>query len=173
MSTTFVGAVTLLQWACSRIRLLPSLARSATVEAFPFHEMAHFPMRVELGREEGAAATQKNADTAAVSMAMAQEAERHNFGCVLTHCHTAYWDCLAFYLECVYDCNEVPAPLPSGGRDTGSSVEVGSGDVGGLVDGWLDNLDVAAGDGVGVIIESLSTLLPKVQTLAAVLMGLL
>lgn len=165
----FVGAVTLLQWACSRIRLLPLPARSIAIEAFPFHEMAHFPMRVELGREKEVVATHKNTDSAiSATLVTAREAERHNFGSVITHCYSAYWDCLSFYLEYVHGRNGIPTPPTSGaggaGWARGSGVEVGSGDVGGLVDGWLDNLDVAAGDGVGVIVESLSTtLLPKVH----------
>ena len=77
--------------------------------------------------------------------------EQQDWGALVNHCYSSYWECLLFYLKC--------APTEGFGRE--ERVILGSADVREVVRCCLDNLDVA-GTSVGAVIECIALIIPKV-----------
>ena len=184
LSGKFLGAITLLSWACSTLTSLPTHTLThptTTVAAIPYDILTHMsrlPVHLALVREGGMSPTPDDDHTSPFGVP-----ERTDWGPLVTHCYSQYWHCLSLYLKHRGACRKdaLHPGSESGGGDghvggvggkereglTGRGVTreavvtVGCADVMAVMGCCMESLDVAAGS-VGVIIESVSALLPKV-----------
>lgn len=143
----------MLHWACSTAHPGPSLISDTALS-----HMTHFPVHLTLVKEE----TRPQCPPADVSTATPTPAamERMDWGPLVTHCYSSYWQCLAFYLKWA-DVNAIGTSVAEGPGVEGRRIVIGSTDAISVARCCLNNLDVAAFS-VGVIVESMAILLPKV-----------
>lgn len=161
--------MTILQWACSHTAssthsTKPHLDTDHTCSTTPHAtESAHlcvdstthpitslikdFPITLTLLKEERQ--LKETSDSAQYHAAI----ERWDWGPLVSHCTSSYWECLSAYLK--YVSSLPPAPKCDG------RLTIGSSDVIGIAKCCISSLDVAAFS-VGVVIEAVSTLVPKV-----------
>jgi hypothetical protein len=151
LSAEFLGAVTLLQWACLHADS-PYLSMATVLP-----RLSHLPINLTLVKEEQVSASlEKPGD----GYMRPRAAERSDWGPLVTHCYGMYWQCLASFLKWVTRREDGSAASPSGGTQN-AGVVIGCADVAEMARCCLDNLDAAALS-VGVVIESVATVLPKV-----------
>ena len=144
LSGNFLGAVTVLKWACSQpILPLPSILCSL---------ISTFPINLTLVKGVGPLANASSDDTGSGSV------EQFDWGTIVSHCHSAYWECLLF---CLKQTRHNGVQTQEDERDDDGRVTIGSKDVVKVVHCCLESLDVAAGS-VGTVIECVSHLVPQV-----------
>ena len=155
LTSAFLGAVTLLQWAC-----LHSEPSSLPLDdIFPL--VSQFPINLTLvkGMRQTPAGLGVPVLDGGGRMPL-KAAERSDWGPLVTHCYAMYWQCLASFLK--WSANaQGGAEFHTASITPSSRVVVGSADVTEVARCCLDNLDAAALS-VGVVIESVASLLPKV-----------
>lgn len=173
LSSLFLGAVSLLQWACSRARPLSSLG---IPPSDAFSHMAQFPVTLVLVKpgESSVAGVGSSLKARTGTPEYTGTPEQMDWGPLVTHCYSVYWKCLSYYLK--WSCDptavshdpSVPTrPLAASGYPAARAtkderISVGSSvDITAVVDGCIDGLDKAAGC-AGVIIESVASTIPKV-----------
>lgn len=161
----FLGAVTLLQWAC--LHSDPSSLPLADI----FPRMSQFPINQTLVKEKqppNGLGSPGPWDGGCVSP---KAAESSDWGPLVTHCYAMYWQCLTSFLKWAAEDQEVSKDRAVGetcskdravDKTCGTTrVAIGSADVAEVARCCLDSLDAAAFS-VGLVIESVSTVLPKV-----------
>lgn len=159
LSASFLGALTLLQWACCHAD--PTVL--ALENVFPC--ISRFPVNLTLVMAKKRAPDgPKTPGLMSGGCLPPRAMERKDWGALVTHCYTLYWKCLSSFLKWAELTEE--RNCHAGGYEEKESVgarvtAVGSADVAEVARCCLDNLDVAALS-MGVVIESVSTLLPKV-----------
>lgn len=151
--------MTILRWACSHVSnhthssTLPHATddtHSSTPPAI-ISLLKDLPMTLTFVREE----RQLKQDLE--DRAHVPASERWDWGMLVSHCTSSYWECLLTYLKYAsFSPPPLPPPLVGDRR-----LAVGSSDVIGVAECCISSLDVAALS-LGVVIDALSTLIPKV-----------
>lgn len=156
LTSAFLGAVTLLQWAC-----LHSDPSSLPLDdIYPL--ISQLPVNLTLVKEkcQPPGGLESTSVPGGGGYAPPKAAERSDWGALVTHCYTMYWQCLTSFLKWSAS-NHGGAGSRAVSRTPSSRVVIGSADVAEVVQCCINNLDAAALS-VGVVIESMASLLPKV-----------
>lgn len=158
LSASFLGALTLLQWACSRAADSPVFPLT---DVFPC--VSRFPVNLTLVKAKWSPDGLQNPGPVDGGCVPLRVMERKDWGALATHCYTLYWKCLSSFLKWAEPPGEQNRPGGLSDEETGRArvTAIGSADVAEVARCCLDNMDVAAFS-VGVVIESVCTVLPKV-----------
>lgn len=187
LSAQFLGNITLLQWACSQAAAgscNPSHHHLPLSMSEAFSRVSHFPVRLNLvrQRQDGGPLTTKITTSEGAGGSEFGPPEKTDWGALVSHCYSQYWSILSLYLKWAYGgnhtsttdtnkdsgsesadyCDQKGSDLKEEQSATATATAIGSPDVSAVLGCLLESAD-AAGESVGVVVESVSALLPEVS----------
>jgi len=170
LSAEFLGAVTSLKWACGHLDHIllqtPSTHSSTPPQqnqsAIPtlISLFQSFPVSLNLKKKLPVLPKQNECFDSLQDATHSFPQEQWDWGQLVSHCSQAYWECLLTFLRYT-SYGVATAPSCCQLQESKARVFIGCEDTMLVMTSCLEALDSAA-SGVGIVIEAISFLVPKV-----------